>query len=768
MLRRAVPFIVFAVLAAALLWPLFAGRVLIPASMLGKMAPWDSGGDAHWNALTWDGIAYFYPARHFLGESLRTGRLPLWNPHQMCGMPFLASPQSAVLYPPNWLFGILPTDIAFGVLAFLHLFAAGSFTYLFLRKLGLCAPASVFGGSAFMLSGWSIVWLHLPVFLSSGVWLPVTLLLITVAWERSSALHAVLAGGAIALSLFGGHPQIWAYVLMTSGLYWVYLAAVGRRKTTLIRTAGLAALTFTVGFLLAAPQLLPTAELAALSHRGGSAPTSEGFRAYNALSIPVRGLLAFIIPDFFGNPTKDNFWGAGEYTEFCGYIGILPLLLAPFAFTGRGRRNAVFFGLLAAISLLLATGTDVNRMLYFGIPGFSRSGSPARVIFVYTFAAAVLGSIGLERLPALKSRRAAACIASAAGLVAAALLLFTANARYVADAGSVSAVDLLASAYAPISAALLLLAVSLLGMLLAASRRLNVSVTGGILIVILAADLLAFGFGYNVFSTRADVYRRASLIDAAQDGGLGRVMPLNDEWRLRQFPRAVLPPNAATFYGLYDVQGYDSLYPVRYKRLADAGAGRDSSPPENGNMVFARNPESPVWDLLGVTRFLLREGEIRRNAGALPRAFVVHAVRRASDAQSLELLAEGRVNPRGTALADTAALRGPERPSASSARITAYSGDRVTVRVSNPDAAGMLVLTDQMYPGWTAAVNGRAVSVHRADYCLRGVEVPRGHSAVEFTFKPRSLYRGCYLALVGLLILCGLLGKRLISTGGRR
>ena len=65
-------------------------------------------------------------------------------------------------------------------------------------------------------------------------------------------------------------------------------------------------------------------------------------------------------------------------------------------------------------------------------------------------------------------------------------------------------------------------------------------------------------------------------------------------------------------------------------------------------------------------------------------------------------------------------------------------------------------------------MNGRAVSVHRADYCLRGVEVPRGHSTVEFTFKPRSLYRGFYLALVGLLILCGLLAKRLISTGGRR
>jgi hypothetical protein len=34
----------------------------------------------------------------------RRGLIPLWNPHQFCGAPFIANGQSAFFYPPNWLF----------------------------------------------------------------------------------------------------------------------------------------------------------------------------------------------------------------------------------------------------------------------------------------------------------------------------------------------------------------------------------------------------------------------------------------------------------------------------------------------------------------------------------------------------------------------------------------------------------------------------------------------------------------------------------------
>ena len=61
-----------------------------------------------WNPLRWDGIAQFYPWRNFAHDTIRSGYLPLWNPYQFCGTPFVANSQSAVFYPPNLLFYFCP------------------------------------------------------------------------------------------------------------------------------------------------------------------------------------------------------------------------------------------------------------------------------------------------------------------------------------------------------------------------------------------------------------------------------------------------------------------------------------------------------------------------------------------------------------------------------------------------------------------------------------------------------------------------------------
>jgi hypothetical protein len=331
--------------------------------------------------------------------------------------------------------------------------------------------------------------------------------------------------------------------------------------------------------------------------------------------MPARNLIGLLIPDFYGNPSAGNYWGTGEYAEFCGYLGIFPLLLLPFAFFGRQRRSAVFFGLIAAIALLMATGTGINRLFYFGVPGFSRSGSPARALYFYTFAVSILGAMGLEsifssqdestrdvgrmergavpfrrrlRSVLLESdsdgtrqrhvpyvlHRGLICLITAAGLAIAGFILFFINLRFVSGIAPVSAMDLFTSAYRPIMTALALLVAGLAVTLLASLRRLiSLPIISALTIGLLGADLLLFGISYNTYSARSEVYPKTDAVaKLAELAGDGRIMPMNDKWRLRSFPRAIMPPNAATVYGLFDVQGYDSLYPMRYKHLLDAAA----------------------------------------------------------------------------------------------------------------------------------------------------------------------------------------------------
>lgn len=238
------------------------------------------------------------------------------------------------------------------------------------------------------------------------------------------------------------------------------------------------------------------------------------------------------------------------------------------------------------------------------------------------------------------------------------------------------------------------------------------------------------------------------------------------------YPRAVLPPNSAMVYGLQDVQGYSALYPLRYKRLLDEAAGRDSSPRENGNIVFARNPNSPIYDLLGVRWIisLKRLGNnplevdgcyLYRNEGAIPRAFIVHKVEFVDDEECLSRIKRGEVDLRATALGDSEILLEALRPAplkadaaSENVEITKYGLNEVAVSVKTR-SPGILILTDQFYPGWKAFVDGEPKSVLEVDFCLRGVPVQAGKHEVVFSYKPNSFRRGVWLACCALVVLLG-------------
>src|SRR5438132_298348 len=65
---------------------------------------------------------------------LRAGELPLWVPDYFLGAPFLANPQTGVLYPPNWLTLWLDVPVAYGWQAFGHALLLTMGSYWFARR----------------------------------------------------------------------------------------------------------------------------------------------------------------------------------------------------------------------------------------------------------------------------------------------------------------------------------------------------------------------------------------------------------------------------------------------------------------------------------------------------------------------------------------------------------------------------------------------------------------------------------------------------------
>ena len=134
--RRWWPAAIIVGAACLFCWPVFAGRIMLPADMCLLMLPWrelqDQFGFTRPHNPMFDPIQQYLPWRIYAVESLRSGFIPLWNPYAFCGTPFLANLQSTLLYPLNALFLLTGARQGFGISAILHLILGGIFMFAFL------------------------------------------------------------------------------------------------------------------------------------------------------------------------------------------------------------------------------------------------------------------------------------------------------------------------------------------------------------------------------------------------------------------------------------------------------------------------------------------------------------------------------------------------------------------------------------------------------------------------------------------------------------
>ena len=78
---------------------------------------------------------------------------------------------------------------------------------------------------------------------------------------------------------------------------------------------------------------------------------------------------------------------------------------------------------------------------------------------------------------------------------------------------------------------------------------------------------------------------------------------------------------------------------------------------------------------------------------------------------------------------------------------------------SNSTTAGIAIFSEIYYEkGWNTYVDGKLKPHFRANYVLRGMQVPAGNHTVEFKFEPTSYSTGESVAYASSIILLLLLG----------
>ncbi|MCZ6825338.1 MAG: hypothetical protein O7E50_06580, partial [Gemmatimonadetes bacterium] len=85
-----------------------------------------------WEVLSLAGVPiardmqlFFVPQKRLLWDALQAGRLPLLTPLLGSGTPLFANFKSGALYPPNWIYAVVPFFVGFNGLLVFHFLLGG-------------------------------------------------------------------------------------------------------------------------------------------------------------------------------------------------------------------------------------------------------------------------------------------------------------------------------------------------------------------------------------------------------------------------------------------------------------------------------------------------------------------------------------------------------------------------------------------------------------------------------------------------------------------
>ncbi len=446
------------ILPLLLLWPVAVGsRTLLPADNLYQWQPYRAFATQQGvslpphNELLSDLVLENLVWKQFIVDSLRSGQIPLWNPHLFAGVPFLAAGQHSALYPLSALFYTLPLVRAYGLYTLVQLWLAGVAMYILGRVLKLGRFPALVAGITYQLSAFFVVSVVFSMIIAAAIWLPLLLAIVELVVRKQEdkgggpfvpIVYVFIGAVALGIQVLAGHPEILVYTLLVTAYYaLVRLLLLWRRVGSwqpALRLGAWLGIMIALGLGLGSVQLIPMLELVTENFRQGSVSYGDVV----GWAYPTRQVVTFLIPDFFGNPAHHGYWdlvshqwvaigrvagthwGIKNYVEAGSYVGILPLLLAILALLpsrwwrgsrGRGdgeadpgasaspvtspdRRHVWIFAALALASLLFVFGTPLYALLYYGLPGVKQLHSPFRWVFPYTVSVAVLAGFGAARL----------------------------------------------------------------------------------------------------------------------------------------------------------------------------------------------------------------------------------------------------------------------------------------------------------------------------------------------------------------------------------
>lgn len=231
--------------------------------------------------------------------------------------------------------------------------------------------------------------------------------------------------------------------------------------------------------------------------------------------------------------------------------------------------------------------------------------------------------------------------------------------------------------------------------------------------------------------------------------------------------------NRWALFGISNIEGY---HPTPLKNFEDVYSLTNFTNNVDNllNIKYLLvNPENPIVNILTNNNFLKNKYKkikettfysisekrekpvwVYKNTMDYGRAFFVYSFGIIeNENQALAILGNPTYNPKEAAILN-------EKPKQSFAlkkgtydniNFVKYEPNKIEI-LTESDGNGLLILSENWYPAWTAYIDGQKTDIIRAYTTLRAVYIPSGKHKLEFKYESKSLFYGQILFFIGLLL----------------
>ncbi len=700
---------------------------------------WLESPDLAWQIVPW----FQYQAVQFHQHVF-----PIWDPYQYAGQTLIGQDNPGLAYPLNWILFSLPLKDGHINIRYLdwyymliHYFGA-LFCYWLCRDLDRRRTASIAAGISFGLGGF-IGTTDWPEIINGAIWAPLVFLFLFRALRGvRPRISAALCGLFLGVSWLSGHHVIPMFTSLAVLVVWLY-SLVARSEAPMTPSRKRLAVCVSVFLLFTAMagalQMWPTfaygrtaVRWVGSQHDPITWKETVPYTVHKRYSLSPRYLPGILIPRYDDGVSP--------------YAGVTALALAGLALTcfWRIREVRLLFSVgLGGLLFALGDSDVFHGILYSTMPMIEKAREPAMAIFLFHFAIALLIGFGMDALadlahgltPGALRRLMKVLVVFGSVTFLIVLSVFIANGeKWIGDDGVVVTV---------------FAALALSGLVYRLSRAPGPNRYLPLLVI----ALYLFELGNN------SLYYLPNKDELARNIYLSRLADTKQVADfLRREPQPVrvwtnmedVPFNFGDWFGIDTLSGYTPSMPFDFYRIeAYTRPGREIY---SAAYAIGRKPMFPdqtevFRDSNGLA--------VYRNPEVMARVRTVHDAVRVTDSD------DARHHLQNPAFD----LRTRTFGYTATPLMEQCNGDTVgnLVRRINETSTtvtmkcrGMVIISENDAPGWTAQVDGRKTPVYDAYTVLRGVVVDAGTHNIRMLYRPLSVSAGATATLLAFLAAFGL------------